>query len=643
MLILAIIVSFVLLAIIVAIGFYMTSTTTTPITTTTTPSFIEGSEVSEVSEDSDEEVSEDEYIYTETAAPTTTLTPVLSQYEKCIVNVETYGYIPGVTLGSTPAADADSVCDKLLCDYWNTKYGANSLSYGNIPNTYKGSFTGNCKYPTAAWKIYKTSDGNKIPLRLGTDGSVECMSQDGINCLWGREDPTPTDPLKPSSCGANKSGWCNPEFLITENEYVPSSAISTVEKFTNVVDFGADPTGVKDSTIAIQKAIDTAGQGGSLYFKNGIYIVTSTLKGLTNQSFIGNSPNSTMIYRIGNYGDTLLFESAGAIKMHGLWFNHGNWDGSGNIENVATTGAHLRLKNAQFSVIDNCWFWRMPYGIHLSGTITTIRKCWLQGTWDHTIQKNQEGIANIYIESGAIITVENCYISGPKSVARNVVYNNTLSVSKAENIGSRFGICIEQCEDFICSNNFIGTNNVNGLYSNLRKDSVNLEWRITGNFFDNGSSNPSGSNIYLHTSTNSTINGLVISNNVFNGELVAQHAIVVYSSFPDKRPLLSNFTITSNTFQAYTATVVALYSAANGVISGNTITGYNVLGASKDSLDYVVGLLLIGNVKYVHVYGNNVGGSINTGLPTEYTYKSIENLAENPALNSVHDNLVIKV
>jgi hypothetical protein len=66
--------------------------------------------------------------------------------------------------------------------------------------------------PTA-WKVVQTggtSTNTIVPLRIGANGSIECQSTDGKNCLWGKTTVTPPSNLNVLSCGLNKSVWCDP-------------------------------------------------------------------------------------------------------------------------------------------------------------------------------------------------------------------------------------------------------------------------------------------------------------------------------------------------------------------------------------------------------------------------------------------------
>lgn len=76
-----------------------------------------------------------------------------------------------------------------------------------------------------------------------------------------------------SSSGADWIG-----FTPTGSSSVARATQDKLRDFVSVNDFGADPTGVNDSTAAIQAAIDSFSSGqGTVYFPKGTYLVTSTV------------------------------------------------------------------------------------------------------------------------------------------------------------------------------------------------------------------------------------------------------------------------------------------------------------------------------------------------------------------------------
>lgn len=58
----------------------------------------------------------------------------------------------------------------------------------------------------------------------------------------------------------------------------------------NVLDYGADPTGIDDSTDAIQAAVDATSYGGNIYFPAGQYKLTDEIRLTQPITVIGNGP-----------------------------------------------------------------------------------------------------------------------------------------------------------------------------------------------------------------------------------------------------------------------------------------------------------------------------------------------------------------
>lgn len=78
----------------------------------------------------------------------------------------------------------------------------------------------------------------------------------------------------------------------------------------NVKAYGAKGDSVTDDTAAIQAAINAVGSyGGKVFFPPGSYKVTATLYvRYNNITLEGAGPNSSTIFAVGDYGDTLVFE-----------------------------------------------------------------------------------------------------------------------------------------------------------------------------------------------------------------------------------------------------------------------------------------------------------------------------------------------
>ena len=421
----------------------------------------------------------------------------------------------------------------------------------------------------------------------------------------------------------------------------------------NVKWFGAVGNGSTPDHTAINNCLLAAPIGAMITFPPGTYFCSQTLQAKQHQQLLGLSPNTTMITRTGNYGDTLFFANGGACRVEGIFFNHSTFYTAGetSLPNLATTGAHIHIVSGQWAVIRNTWAWRMPYGFHLDGCfLSSIRETWTQGVWDEANTGCQEGIANIWLDNatanGEIIKIESNYINGAKSAMRSVTYtatDGTQATTKTENIGSKYGILVYGVEDLCITNNFIGALNQAGLYTYFQSGSSNLDWRIVGNFFDDPPT--SGASIYFNTdNATSDVNGVTITGNVFNGELIGKNAILEQNSANSANPALVNFTISGNTFQAYVGSCIGLYGAVNGIISGNNFTGYNGLGVSAGGdVTFAAAVYLANVAKYVNVSNNQYGGAPNTGVPGgSYTYLGVSDITT-AGLNQVSDNSTVGI
>lgn len=122
----------------------------------------------------------------------------------------------------------------------------------------------------------------------------------------------------------------------------------------NVLDYGADPTGVADSSTAIKTAIDAAGAAGGkgVYLPKGTYLLGSTLQ----YTAIANNRNITLfgdgssvsIIKKGFNGDLITITGVGQNEFLNLGFNG----------DVATrTGKGIVFSGSSFRpVISNCTF-----------------------------------------------------------------------------------------------------------------------------------------------------------------------------------------------------------------------------------------------------------------------------------------------
>ena len=422
---------------------------------------------------------------------------------------------------------------------------------------------------------------------------------------------------------------------------------SKLTEIISVLDFGADPTGVADSTAAIQACLTAAGANATIRFPAGTYLLSATLQGLAGQHLFGDGVNQTILRRFANYGSTLRFANIGSGSVRGMWFYHGTLPPGGftTLTDKATNGAHLLIENGQGALIEDCWFWRMPYQIRIDqGSLIRMNRVHAQGCWNaNATSAAQEGIAGIAIglvNYCVLLEITNCYLGGsdggPQSVPFVTSDNGTQVVNfTSSNAGNLYGIQVIACEGLYIDGCYIGGNaNNNILFS---PNNICAQIRVSNNFFDGASySSPC---VYFSPVTNGyyAIN-VTLNDNTFNGQLYAYQAIGSLNSV-GSAPTIACFTIDGNSFINGLGTAIFMRNAQDGVISSNQIASYNSRNLSPGGDVNFCNAIYLSSCVSVLVDGNIVGGAINSGAVGGYTYRGIDfggtinNLTEK---NTVH-------
>ena len=129
----------------------------------------------------------------------------------------------------------------------------------------------------------------------------------------------------------------------------------------SVLQFGADPTGVNDSTQSIQNAINS----GILYFPSGIYKISGPIFVQGSSMLYGDGPFSTTFNVVGSYYNCFIFSLSGS-----------------GIRNVGFTSPTQRVgyfvkfyTNSSTDIQQNYvsdFFMENGSGIHVSGPNTTL-------------------------------------------------------------------------------------------------------------------------------------------------------------------------------------------------------------------------------------------------------------------------------
>ena len=422
---------------------------------------------------------------------------------------------------------------------------------------------------------------------------------------------------------------------------------SKLTEFVSVLDFGADPTGNADSTLAIQNCLTAAGPNASIHFPEGTYLLSATLTGFAGQHLFGDGVNQTILRRFADYGDTLYFANIGSGSVRGMWFYHGTLPPGGftTLTNKASSGAHIHIGNGQGVLIEDCWFWRMPYQIRIDqGSLIRMNRVSAQGCWNaNASSAAQEGIAGIalgLVNYCVLVEITDSYLGGsdggPVSVpfvtsdAGTKVVNFTTS-----NAGNLYGVQVVGCEGLYIGNSYIGGNASNNIF--FSPNNICSQIRVSNNFFD-GASYLSPCVYFAPIVNGYYAVNVTLNDNTFNGQLYAYQGIGSVNSV-GTQPTIACFTIDGNSFVNGLGTAIFLRNAQNGVISSNQIASYNSRNLSPGGDVNLCNAIYLSNCVSVLVDGNVVGGGINSGAVGGYTYRGVDfagtitNLTEK---NTVH-------
>lgn len=188
--------------------------------------------------------------------------------------------------------------------------------------------------------------------------------------------------------GINSSGIRTNASLVTYDPPYAGSESTTVEdklaQTVSVNDFGADPTGVVDSTIAIQAALNSG--AGVVSLEVGTYLFTSVTIP-ENVSLVGQGSTKTFL-ETATSGNAITFDGAYNTQLHGFTLNQtGPVQGKGlylidqyfvTMIDVTTNGFEYGLYAIQalYHYIRECKFEGGAYGAYYGGTGTVWNVDW---------------------------------------------------------------------------------------------------------------------------------------------------------------------------------------------------------------------------------------------------------------------------
>ncbi len=104
-------------------------------------------------------------------------------------------------------------------------------------------------------------------------------------------------------------------------EYVSETAVKFGGKKINVKDYGADPASRKnDDTEAIEKAIDAAENGDTVYLPAGAYLITKSITVSKGIKLEGAGPDKTIVYGGYNIEGAVISFETGPVEITGICF-----------------------------------------------------------------------------------------------------------------------------------------------------------------------------------------------------------------------------------------------------------------------------------------------------------------------------------
>lgn len=217
----------------------------------------------------------------------------------------------------------------------------------------------------------------------------------------------------------------------------------------NVIDYGADPTGVADSTTAIQNALN---QGGNVLLPKGTYKTTTSLKFPRGTFLLGDGMNQTAIVSTNNANPVILIDqskaSGAAVTDTGV-SQMRLTGGSAGIQMGTAGGTNWGVK----CTIDRVWLYQNFTGaIIYNGWENYFFKClfdsntnsnlFIDAYSDPAYQNTNwfeqcdftscAGNAQVYIKNTTThsSTISNCVFQGAGSATTKAIWVDTSLISE---------------------------------------------------------------------------------------------------------------------------------------------------------------------------------------------------------------------
>lgn len=399
---------------------------------------------------------------------------------------------------------------------------------------------------------------------------------------------------------------------------------------------------------AVQAAC-TAG-GGTVDIPSGAFTIYATLTiPCSNVTVRGNGIYGTAITRTGDFGDSVYAGSAlNNIHISGFTIDQTINYAAGpppTVVNKPTSGAHIHIKGCNSCSIRDTRLTGMPYGIDVdAGAGIYIDRNQITSVWDYANAAVQIGVAGILlhrtIANAGMPTytyLTNNSITGPASASRSITLNGN-TITHVEPVGPQYGVWVQSCEVCSINDNNIEWMDYHGIYlappaAHAVSDPL-LEVVISRNFLDYNRTYGIEFNNAAQSTAQYSLN-VTVADNIILGSgasINGIHSSMVLDglSFPS----VWGFNFTGNFIENTLGAGIYLRGSERGVITGNSIYGYNYAnsyplntltcvgsptGCTGDRIGNS-GIFLTDQTNKVSATGNYIGGSL---LGTGYNGTSI--------------------
>lgn len=240
--------------------------------------------------------------------------------------------------------------------------------------------------------------------------------------------------------------WSSSQVVSTANMQAP---------WVDVLSYGADPTGVLDSTTAIQNAINALQPGGILWVNPGTYKISGTLTLTTYHIQITGASKQDCTFKTSS-------ATADVLQMNSWYCSISNITFDSSV--TRTAGIYVKMITGNNRhVVYNCEFNNGFIGIEMDSHISSITNC--------EFRTFVAGSTWIYI---------NC----PASSAHDMTIED-ITGDNGSNLAGSSGIQIVQCSSLLMSNcSLVHAGTLGSIYFNPGATSIIPSVKVSNVFFD---------------------------------------------------------------------------------------------------------------------------------------------------------------